>query len=231
MPITLPQSFTNEVERPHGATPMLWLVEVELARAYSVAGTIIPSVTTQIGSYHEVISWTPAGHFIPGTFYPFNFSFTPIEQTQEGDLPQVDLTIDNAARTLMRVLHTGDGFEGNYCKVWLVPFSALGVNNEFQVWDLQVAAAFANDEAITFRLERANFFTRQAPQDRFVAARCRWGFGSRECGYVINSLAAFATCPKDVDSCTARGQDHRARGLPVLHPRRFGGFPGIPRQR
>ena len=69
------------------------------------------------------------------------------------------------------------------------------------------------------------------PQDRYVASRCRWEFGSGQCGYVVNAVAAYTTCPKTLSACIARGQDHAARGLPVLHPARFGGFPGIPRQR
>jgi phage-related protein len=97
-------------------------------------------------------------------------------------------------------------------------------------WLFQIAGCSATDEAVQFRLERANFFTRQAPQDRYSAPRCRWEFGGLECGYVINEVAAFVTCPKTLDACIARGQDHASRGLPVLHPGRFGGFPGIAAQ-
>ena len=49
--------------------------------------------------------------------------------------------------------------------------------------------------------------------------------------HIVNAVAAYTTCPKTLGACIARGQDHAARGLPVLHPARFGGFPGIPRQR
>jgi phage-related protein len=134
----------------------------------------------------------------------------------------------------MRYMHEGEGLEGNYCKVWLVSESGLLLthpNHEYQLWEFQVAGAYASNEAVTFRLERANFFSRTTPQDRFVAGRCRWEFGGRECGYVVNSAALYTTCPKTLAGCVARGADHANRGLPVLHPRRFGGFPGIPRQR
>jgi hypothetical protein len=74
-----------------------------------------------------------------------------------------------------------------------------------------------------------SFAPGQSPNDRDVASRCCWAFGSAECGYVINAAAAYTTCPKTLSACIARGQDHAARGLPVLHPARFGGFPGIHR--
>jgi hypothetical protein len=233
MPITLPASFKTEIERPHGVSPMVWFVELQLARAYNVGLTVVPDTIVRVTSHHTQIAWPVSS---PGseTWDPFNFTFTPIEQDQEGNLPQIDLSVDNSTRLLMRYLHSGFGLEGNYCRIYLVPGNGLSIahpNHEYQRWDLTVAGVVANDEAVTFRLERANFFTRQAPQDRYVASRCRWEFGSTECGYIINDVAGYTSCPKTVEACIARGEDHASRGLPVLHPRRFGGFPGIPRQR
>lgn len=233
MPITLPASFRPEIERPHGQNPLVWFAEIEVTRPIKIGATVYPRNLFRITTHPSIVAW-PVSSPTNDTWYPFNFTFTPIEQNQEGDLPQLDLSIDNTARTLMRYLHDGDGLEGNYVWLYCVPANGLGVaypNHEYQKWELQVAGATANDEAITFRLERANFFNRMSPQDRFVSSRCRWEFGSAECGYLVNAAAAFTTCPKTVDACAARGADHYARGLPVLHPGRFGGFPGIPRQR
>lgn len=233
MPLELPQTFKTEIERPHGSNPLIWLIELELVRASMAGDSVLPPIIFRIAQWHTELAW-PASSPLAETWYPFNFSFTPIEQNQEGDLPQIDLSVDNTSRTLMRYLHNGDGLEGNYCKLLLVPANGLAVaypNHEYQQFDLQIAGAMANDEAVTFRLERANFFTKQSPQDRFVAARCRRDYGSLECGYIINEVAGFQTCPKTIEACTERGLDHALRGLPVLHPRRFGGFPGIPKQR
>lgn len=234
MPISIPQAFKDGGEQPHSSDPWVWFIEVELQRDFKIDSvTAGPALMLRVTSWHETTEWPlndPLGHVV---WEPLNFQFTPIEQTSEGDLPQLDLSVDNTAKTLMRYLHGGDGLEGNSVAVYLVPKSALTVahpNHEFQRWDMQVAGVFANDDAITFRLERANFFTRLAPQDRFVASRCRWQYGSKECGYVLNNLAGYPTCPKTVDACSLRGEDHRSRGLAVVHPRRFGGFPGIPKQ-
>ena len=236
MPITLAQQFKDAIERPHGSASdrLLWLIELQLKRSYKSGVTIVPSLVARVCSTEQTLVWPTGGPTATYEWFPANFTFTPIEQDQEGTLPQMDLTVDNTSRVLMPYLHDGDGMEGNYCHVYLVPESAIEVphpNHVFQKWELQVAGTFANEEGVTFRLERANFFTRMVPQDRFTARQCRWAFGSAECGYIINDVAAYSTCPKSLTACVARGQDHAARGLPVLHPGRFGGFPGIPTQR
>lgn len=233
MPITLPSSFLTEIEKPHGTQPLIWLVELEVARPAGSGAVSTPGLILRLCNHRTAITW-PASAPSATVWSPFSFTFSPIEQNGEGDLPQVELSIDNSTKVLMRYMHAGAGLEGNYCKIYLVPAGGLGIaypNHEYQLWEMQIATAYANDEAISFRLERANFFARQSPQDRYVAGRCRWAFGSAECGYVINAAAAYTTCPKTLTGCVARGLDHETRGLPVLHPQRFGGFPGIPRQR
>lgn len=233
MPIVLPDSFQTEIERPQGSKGLIWLLELELSKPYRSGMTVVPQVLMRACTYHTEVAW-PASSPAMETWQPYNFSFTAIEQSQEGDLPQLDVSVDNTSRTLMPFLHAGNGCEGNAARLFLVAENGLEIaypDHEYQVWDLTVAGAVANDEAVTFRLERANFFNRMSPQDRFIASRCRFEYGSSECGYVINDVAAFPACPKTIEACDARGRDERVRGLPVLHPRRFGGFPGIPRQR
>lgn len=236
MPITLASQFKTAIEKPHGdaTDELLWLVELQVAKAYRSGASVVPSVVARVCSAQLAIRWPIGSANEVQEWYPVNFTFSAIEQDQEGNLPQLDLTLDNSTRALMPILHSGNGMEGNYCHIYLVPRSALAVaspNHVFQVWKLDVAATFATEEAITFRLEKTNFFQKVVPADRFHAERCRWSFGSPECGYIINNVAAYSTCPKTVDACKLRGQDHASRGLPVVHPRRFGGFPGIPTQR
>jgi hypothetical protein len=233
MPVTLPASILQEIERPWGTNPLIWLLELEVVRASKSGTTAIPAIKLRVCNHRQILTW-PVGSPDGEQWHPFNFSHTPIAQSQDGDLPHVDLSVDNSTRTLMRYLHEGEGCEGNDAKLFLVPANGLSIaypNHEFQLWEFQVSGCTANDEAVTFRLERANFFSRTSPQDRFVAARCRREYGSPECGAIVNEVAAFQVCAKTVDACAAIGEDHRQRGLPVLHPKRFGGFPGLPRGR
>jgi hypothetical protein len=223
MPLILPDSLRSEVAKTHGTVPYVWLAEIELARP----DIGVPAVLFPITSYHTEVTW-PIGSPNVRTWYPFPFTFTPIEQNQEGDLPQVEMAVDNTTRTLMRYLHEGDGMEGNAATLYLLTETALAIaypDHEAQRIDLRIAGASAGD-AVSFRLEHPNYFARRSPQDRYIPGRCRLEYGSTACGYVLNAFAAFPTCPKTSDACALRGDDHVARGLPRLHPKRFGGTPG-----
>lgn len=227
MPIALPALMLQHSEAPHGRSPWVWLWELEIQRATKT----VPAVVFRFTTRTEETSWPP-GAPTPATYYPFPFEQSPIEQTNEADLPAIDLTIDNTARVLMPFLHAGDGCEGNAATLILTTEAALTSptypNHEQMEWQFVVASAIAGNAAIQFRLEQPNLFQRRLPADRFVARRCRWRFGSDECGYPLNAFAGVTTCDKTLTTCIEVGQDEAARRLPVLHPRRYGGFPGIP---
>jgi phage-related protein len=171
----------------------------------------------------------------PVTFYPFPFSMGEIEADQEGNLPSIDLQVDNTSRVLMSTLHDAGGFEGNRASLVLTHASAIASppypNEQALAFRFRIAQAVASNSAIALKLESPQFFTQGIPRDRFVSKRCRWLFGSRECGYPITPFAAFTTCEKTIAACIARGDDEVARLLPRQHPKRFGGFPGIPQSR
>lgn len=226
MPIILPQKFRDEGERPQQTNPWLWLLEVEVSR-----GDVgIPPVILRTTSGQAQLQWPLSD---PGTttWYPFPFTFSPIEANQEGDLPQLSVSIDNTGRFLMRYLHSGDGLEGNRAVLFLVPTNALALaypNHEFQRWDFRIAEASANEAAIGLRLQNPNFLARLSPVDRYVPSRCRWDYGGPFCGYVLNGAAAFQVCPKTIDACIARGQDMIARGYGAdVLPANYGGHPGV----
>lgn len=229
MAIILPASFQSEIERPQQSNPMLWLLELTV----DPGDVGLPPVILRICDGQEQLQW-PLNDPDTTTWYPFPFSFSPIEQTQEGDLVSVDLTVDNSARTLARWLHAAGGLEGNRANLYLVPSNSLAIehpDHEFQLFELEVAAASMTDEAVTFRLSMPNFFQLSSPTERYIPSRCRWQFGSQQCGYVINGFAAFTSCPKLFVPCVERGEDLKARGLPPVLPGNFGGHPGITRQR
>lgn len=235
MGLVLPASFKAQIERAHGTQEPLWLLELVL----DPGSVSRPPVILRICDGQERLEW-PLGNLAeggdPDPWYwePFPFVFSPIEQTQEGQITQIDLSIDNAARMLMRFLHDGHGLEGNTAKLFLVYRNGLSIaypNHEFQLLETEVQLAQADDEAATFRLGMPNWFGFTSPQARYIPKKCRWDFGSSRCGYVINAFAAFARCPKTIAACTARGADLIARGLPAVLPGNYGGHPGISTQR
>ena len=223
--LILPTEFAGFVERPHQDEPWLWLWELVLDEPAP------PSAPThaRLTPYPQEIEWPPGSGKI---YYPTPMRHSPIEQSGEGQLPSIEITIDNTQRFLMRHLETFE-WDGKRATLTLVNRKSLAtVPNAFLRWDFIIQSAVANRQSVGIRLEMPNFFERRVPNDRFNASRCRWiEFGGPECGYVINSAAAFKTCPRTLDACVQRGEDELNRGLPVLHPQRYGGFPGIPVQR
>jgi hypothetical protein len=224
----IPPSLRTEFERPQGGDGSVWLLELTLDR-----GTVTtPPVIARLCDGNAELQW-PLGDPETTTWYPFPFTFSPVEETSEGDLTQVQVSIDNSTRLLMRWLHAGGGFEGNPAKLFLVPRSGLSIAypaHEFESIELQVMACGATDEVVTLRLGSPNWFNLSSPSERHLP-NCKHEYGSPECGYVLNSFAAFPTCPKTIDACAERGEDMVARGLPAILPGNFGGKIGLSRQR
>ena len=224
----LQSSLKLEIERPQGGQGMVWLLELTLDRGSETT----PPVIARLCDGNSVLQW-PLGDPDTTTWYPFPFAFSPVEQTNEGDLTRVQLTVDNATRMLMRWLHAGNGFEGNPAKLILVPRAALSIAypaHEFESIELQVMDAGANDEAVTLRLGSPNWFNLNSPSERHLPG-CKHEYGGEDCGYVLNAFAAFPTCPKTIDACSERGEDMVARGLPEILPGNYGGKIGLSRQR
>ena len=94
----------------------------------------------------------------------------------------------------------------------------------------EVVSASVSGSAISFKVSAFNLFQLQFPPYVYARRRCRWGFGSNECGYVTSAPgAAFTECNKTLSNCEERGAEEVSRGLAEIHPRRFGAFPGVPR--
>lgn len=216
--IILPAILLDTVNEPFPADPFLWLWEIEVERAAA------PGNRTLIRVVANDTSVVATGL---GTFYPFPIFQGPIEQSGEGDLPTMTISVDNRTRWLMPFLDQSNGFVGNTAKAWLVNAFAPDIAQSV-AFEFHVSSAEATAEAVTLRLDLPNFFQRQVPQDRYSPWRCRWPFGGLECGYIISATASFTDCPKTLDACIARGLDELSRGIPVLHPKRFGAFRGVP---
>jgi len=231
MPISLPQGFKDEGERPRQTSPWIWLYEIQVIPP----AVGVQEVLFRFTNFPEQVYWPNAVVAPPGKhWYPFPITQTPVEESGEGDLPQIDLSVSNVSREVMPYMHTADGFQGNLVTAYLINYAGKDIAypaHEFLQFDFEIAGSSANAEAVTFRLELPNFFNRKSPQNRYSASRCRWKFGGPECAYPVNAAAAFTSCGKTPDDCIARGDDEAARNLPVLHPLRFGAFLGIPQQR
>lgn len=222
---TLPSGFAALAEIAQQGKPWIWNLRIEAQLEPDVAPIVFPLTT-----YTAEVTWPPTGPDAE-VYYPFPFKFDNIEQNSEGDLPQVDVVLDNSTRVMMDLAYQAHGFEGSQVRLVLLNEDTLDTATESVEFRFEVVGSEANNESLTLRLGVRNFFEVQIPSDRFVANRCRHKHGGLRCGYIVNDVAAFSTCDKTLTACIAHGDDEVARGLPRLHPRRFGGFRGIPVQR
>lgn len=221
--LVLPNTLRAASESPHGGE-WVFMWDLELQRRTKV----LPPVVFRMTSRPSPVTWPPT---TGNLFYPFGFAMTPMEQDNEGNLPSVELSVDNTGRQLMRHAHGGEGFEGNRATLYLTHANAIDSVNESIGYEFQVQSATAAQDSLTLRLESTNLNEKRIPWGRYVQGSCRWLFGGPECSYAITATAAFTSCGKTIADCTARGLDEVSRQLPQMHPKRFGAFPGIGTQR
>lgn len=227
---TIPAGMAEQAEQPASSKSWVWLLRIEVE---AVSSTVTQPVYMQLTTYREPHVW-PLGTLPVATWSPYPFEVGDLEYSGEGDLPQLDITLANVSRWAMRYLHAHAGLVGRAVELYLLTETGLLLawpSTESLAWRFRIVGSQANADSITLRCEMANFWTRKAPQDRYVASRCRWPFGSNECGYLVNAASGFTTCNKTLGDCVERGDDEVLRGLVRLHPLRFGGVPGVPESR
>ena len=226
------RSSTPTLEQAKGRLrdmlPWIWLVEVEVPTS--------PPTRYRFASNLEPVNFGVNSDGDPLTYSPFPIHVGEVRQTAEGDIPTIDVTVYNAERVVGFAVDEYDGLIGQPVKIILVSVSDLSnpasrIEERAEIQGVTVSA-----EAVTFTLSAYSLYRAQLPAFRHVSRSCRWQYGSAPCGYQLVAGATesvgggFSTCPKTVEACEERGADELARGATVLHPQRFGGFPGIPRQ-
>lgn len=212
-------NLLRESRRPHGGRWLeLWEFEIDASSTALLKLAIVNhSAPITFGGI---------------TYYPFPVGRGPIEWDSEGNLPRTTVALDNRGRALTHYLEQGHGFQDRVVYWRLVHESWLALATDRLPMQWIVSGVRVSAETINFDLEARAFRSSQLPHDRFMRDRCAWQFRSEECGYEPDATqgANFRTCDKSLVDCLARGDDEEARGLPVLHPMQYGGFPALPRR-
>ncbi len=153
----------------------------------------------------------------------------------ESSLPSFEITVADPRHTIGAKIE-----EWDYLTRPPAPVRVLVVHQDF-LHDLNHALRFRfrvsslsmNHEAVTARLSTYNFFAIQFPQDRVARQTCRFVYGGARCGFDVDNwdpgLANLGSCGQTLSDCKARGAYEASIGVEVRHPKRFGGFPGVPR--
>jgi hypothetical protein len=211
----IPSVWQGFVQKAHQLTPWVWCWRITLR------STPASTPTCYLVNHPEEVT-------VDGdTYRPFPVLHSALEQNSDGDLPQMEIQIDNSSKLVAPYVDQGGGFLDRDVKATLVNTDDLTQSFSFY---FKVAGCTLTTTAATLRLEIDNWFQRKIPVDTFNIVRCRHRFGGPRCKYLVNDLAAYTDCGKTITDCKARHADMIARNLGANVLSSYGAFLGIPQQ-
>lgn len=153
-------------------------------------------------------------------------------ETKTGDLTQLQIGIEDAKLELRAAIDSLDMI-GQRVRVYTLNLGQVADPQAHLLYVSQITGVEADEKVVLFNLGRPSLNRGAFPARRSLPTCAVVRFGNADCGYIIPVGAddtiggGFTFCPKSTEACDERGLDEAARGVTVLHPRRFDGFPGI----
>ena len=166
-------------------------------------------------------------------YYPFPIAHNETKQDDKGNLPRVTLSVSNVSREIVDNLNSYGGMVGQPVRIILTHELALATNSTVIEHDFKIVNSSINEDSVTATLGDINLYEAKLPQQKMMRFYCRHQYQDGGCGYNVATGDAnyLASCDKSLNGangCRVHGESEAAAGVQVLHPERFGGFPGIP---
>ena len=222
-PITnIPDAAFIEKNMLATAGRWLWLYEIEVP----VEGSII-------NNRYRFIRDTDPVTFRGNVYSPFPVTHTVTKQDDRGGLPSVSLSVSNVSREIIATLESNNGLIGQPVRVLLTHEFILTTGESIIEHDFKVTGTVATEEGVQMGLGDLSMYDSYVPAQRMLRSYCRHQYRGPGCGYSVDEADTFylAACDKSLDGpngCVVHGTSESDAGVAVLHPDRFGGFPGIP---
>ena len=194
----------------------VWLADIQIANGQILYATSNNERLTYNGrEYH------PIARFKIGASTEENTG-TPASRT---------ITITNVNRVLGAMVRQARGLVGRPVALREVCPSHID-NPDAMSFEgfYTIKQAEGDRQEITLTLSLEDLANQLFPQGRMYRT-CEHVFGGPKCGKQV-ALGSIKTCSntfQGANGCEAHGEDERLNGLEVIHPRRFGGFLGLPR--
>ncbi|MCH9838463.1 hypothetical protein K0U83_22570, partial [bacterium] len=202
--------------------PWIWLYELQTKDE--------PPQRYRLTNFNQSVEFGLNSTGSPLVYSPAPITHGEVEENTEGSLPTIPITLGHAGPFIGSVMDSSDGFVGQPVRIMLVSSLDISTGRPAVTQNGEVVSASIKSEGIVLQVSAFNLYQLQFPPFVHSRRRCRWIFGSTECGYNVDSPGAgFSTCNKTLANCEERGLDEVAQGFAQNHPERFGGFPGIPR--
>jgi len=211
----LTTDLVAEKNKLHATSPWIWLVELAVSDAEAI----------RLAAYQQNVT------FAGDLYYAFPFTVGAVRQSAEGQTPSVSLTVPNVTREVQVLLDANAGLTRK--KLWLrlvhADYLADG-DAKIEDW-FTVQQAVATAEAVAFTLGRTDLTTTQVPKRRYIRGYCSHVYEGDACGYTSGLLASCDHTLNGLRGCVVHGDGDVAVGYARKHPRRYGGFPNIAKQR
>lgn len=198
----------------HQTSPWIWLLEVE----------IDDSTSARVTSYQQNVT------FDSNVYYAFPFQIGGLQQHSDGKLPTLSITIANVTREVQELLDANQGLVRKKVWVRLVHSDHLADPDAKLEDRFSILQAVATAEAVTFQLGRVDLLRLETPKRRYIRDYCTFVYTGDACGYV-GDLPTCAKTLRRSNGCQEHGDDDVAEGRVNLHPKRYGGFPSILKER
>ena len=215
----MPETRLSAQATLHQASPWLWLADVELDDDDAL----------------RVCDGDATIAYGGKTYYPFPMRVEGYAADAQGNLPSVTVTVSALSREVSDYIDAG-GIVDRLVQLYVMSRSNLTEAFDRGRWQiLDVAMTF---DSASFRLGPYALFDAPFPSRRQARSRCDYTYGGLECGYattlpdLVGGDFDGSTCDLSLDGgngCRVHGDNEAANGRPRLHPRRFGGEPGIPK--
>lgn len=183
--------------------PILYCLEIVLPSAIE---------NIKIVNNNEDIVWAGS------TWQAFPFKMESDIAEQSGEVQQVSISVANASRVMQRYLMEYDLWlklnphQNITVKIHIISTADLSNTTPIRMFEFKVNSFSTNAYAVKLNLSQDNIYMKRFPPNR-ITRRCRWKFGSIECGY---TPAAGETCDKSLSACRSFNNSTR-----------FGGFPSV----
>lgn len=202
--LTVSQNVMDHKNALSSSDPILYCLEL-----------IVPSMveTIKIVNNNEDIIWNGS----TWQAFPFKMESDLTEQSS-GEVQQASISIANASRTMQMYLMQYDTWlklnphQPITVKIHIVSTADLLNISPIRTFEFKVKDFSTNAYAVKLNLAQDNIYLKRFPPNR-ITRRCRWKFGSIECGY---TPAPGETCDKSLTACRTFNNSTR-----------FGGFPSV----
>lgn len=220
----LSAAYHEALGAKEGRDPFVWLLEVEVPTT--------PPTMYRLTNNPEPVEYgqTSAGAAI--TYSPAGIEFEVLEESGDGSLPEMQITLPNASQFARQVLEDHRGLTGQPATLYLVNVGLLSGPDVAIRWRGEIGEPTVTVASLTLPLSSRNLTDLPFPSRRDLADSCAVRkFGSGPCPYPVeHPSAAYSSCPRTRAACEDRGTDMVSIGFPALLPKRFGGVPGLGRQ-